>query len=512
MNQLEAKPIPGTEGALNPVFSPDGQSVAYLTLGPTSLKVVSLAGSPPLTLVADSISQFALDWGPDGRLYFNLPDGRLVRIPAVGGKPEVVTTPATSAGEVFHRWVDVLPSGRGALFTIWRGFAEYDVGVTSFDTGESRVLFKGMMARYATSGHVVFVNADGALLARPFDAERLQVTGASMPLIKGVALDGSLGAFQFAISESGTLLYVPGEGGDKFQPVWVRRDGHEAPINAAFRTLCRCLALSPDGKRIAVAHRGDTANADDIWVYELDQAAFSRLTVDDSSDYRPFWSPDGRQIGFVSNRSKVMSLYVVSQDRSGPATEVASTPRSIWEGEWSADGNLIYREGTFGKRDLWARLAPPGSPAEPFINSSFDELMPTFSPNGRWVAYVSNESGQDEVYVRRFRGGGGRWQISTGGGVEPVWAHSGRELFYRRSTREMVAVRVRMDPSFEVGPQSVLFSGSDFPLADSHQGYDVSPDDQVFLMLKRVQGAQSAPLVVLGWFEEIRQQFRQPTK
>ena len=508
LDQVDATPIAGTQGALNPVFSPDGESVAYLTLGPTTLKVVSLAGSPPLTLVADSISQFALDWGPDDRLYFNRPDGRIARIPSAGGTAEDLISPDAKAGEVFYRWVDVLPNGRGALFTIWRGFAEYDIGVTSFETGKSRVLFKGMMARYASSGHVLFVDADGTLSAVPFDAARLEVEGPATPLIKGVALDGALGAFQFAVSESGTLLYVPGEGGDKFQPTWVRHDGQERPIDIVFRTLCRCLALSPDGKRIAAAHRGETATADDIWVYDLEQRGFSRVTVEESSEYRPFWSFDGERIGFVSNRNKTQSLYAVSRDGSGPVAEIASSPERIWEGEWSPEGTLIYRQGTFGKRSIQFRPAHAGSSAEPFIDTAFDELMPTFSPNGRWVAYVSNESGQDEVYVRPFRGAGGRWKISTGGGVEPVWAHSGRELFYRRPTREMVAVRVRTDPAFEVGPQSVLFSGRDFPPADSHQGYDVSPDDKEFLMLKRVQRAQSAPVVVLGWFEEIRQKIR----
>ncbi len=506
LDQLHATPLPGTEGAFAPFFSPDGEAVGFRS--GRQLRVVSMEGAPPVTLV-DSAWGSLGDWGTDGMLYFGDGRGSVSRVPATGGAPEVVTRPDTSRGELLHSRVDVLPNGKGMLFVIWQGSVESaDIAVVEFGTGEVRVLVRGMDPQYAASGHVVYVRSDGALLAAPFDQDRLALTGPATPLVEGVAFKGG-GAAQFALSKTGTLIYLTG-GGQLLQPVWVDRDGRHAAVDPGWVGDFDTPALSPDGSRLAVALRGDADR--DLWVKQLDTGPLSRLTFHEGSDDRPWWTPDGRSVLFVSERGDTRGLardlYRRRADGVGQAEPVLVLPEPIMQGQFSPDGQwLVYRTGVRDDLDIHARrlrgdTGTVALVAEPDIN----ELSPALSPDGKWLAYVSDESGGWELYVRPFPNvDDGRWQVSTAGGSEPVWAHSGRELFYKNASDELMSSEVQTSPTFMVGQHRILFSATDYDSYPYHPQYDVTADDQRFVMLKDVSSESSGLVLVLNWFEELKQ-------
>ena len=508
LSQLEIEQIPGTEDARNPVLSPDGNSVAFTSQG--SLKTVSLLGGPPFTVVPSGVPSpgGGLDWGSDGMLYFTNDEGAIQRVTASGGEPEPVTTndPGTR-----HAWVDALPEGRGLLFTITRGApAQSEIAVIGLRDGEVRVLLPGAMARYSSSGHIVYAGADGTLLAAPFDLRQLEVTGPSVGLLEGVDVYPGSGS-QFALSETGTLIYASVVGAlTGFSPVWVERDGIAREIDPGWRTqggrTYSSLALSPDSTRLAVSIR-DSEGTYDLWVKQLDAGPLSRLTFEGTQNFRATWSPNSQSLTFVSNRAGEYRLWTKRADGSSTAELVLDREAEILEGLYSSDGTwLVFREGRLLFADIYAIRPGVDSVAVPLEVTEFQERYVSLSPNGRWLAYVSDRSGRDEVYVRPFPDAGASLQqVSADGGVEPVWAHSGRELFYRNGANEMVAVEVTDDPTLAVGQQDVLFSMDDYLTSNGNPMYDVSPDDQRFVML-RVGNVDSGSEVIWieNWAEELK--------
>jgi serine/threonine-protein kinase len=444
-------------------------------------------------------------------LYFRDGSGGISRVPATGGEPEVVTRPDTSRGRFIHRRVDVLPNGKGALFVIWRSNVEdADIAVVEFDTGEVQVLVRGNDPQYAASGHLVYVRSDGALLAAPFDQDRLVLTGRATPLVEGVTLYSGGGA-QFVLSETGTLLYRTGAA-ELRGPVWVGRDGRHTPVDPGWVGGLVTPALSPDGSRLAVALDGDAGS--DLWVKQFDTGPPSRLTFHEGDDERPWWTGDGGSVLFISERGVTRDLYRRRADGVGQAEPVLVLPETINQGQLSPDGQwLVYRTGSGGGLDIYARLdiharrlrgdtGTVALVAEPDIN----ELSPALSPDGKWLAYVSDESGRWELYVRPFPNvDDGRWQVSTAGGSEPVWAHSGRELFYKNAADELMSSEVRTSPTFMVGQHRILFSATDYDSYAYHPQYDVTADDQRFVMLKDVTAESHELVLVLNWFEELKQ-------
>ena len=504
INQLEIEQIPGTEEARNPVLSPDGNSVAFTGRG--SLKTVSLLGGPAFTVVASGVPNAGggLDWGSDGILYFTDDEGAIQRVPASGGEPESVTSPETSTG---HSWVDVLPEGRGLLFTITRGLPEQsEIAVMGLRDGEVRVLLPGAMARYASSGHIVYTGADGTLLAAPFDLGSLEVTGPAVGLVESVDVYGG-STSQFALSETGTLLYVSvQEGFIGRSPVWISRDGAAVEIDPEWRPQLVSdrlgFALSPDDARLAISIR-DSEGGVDVWVKQLDRGPLSRLTFDGAQNIRPTWSGDG-SLTFVSSREDGNDLWTKPADGSSTAELVLDRGAQIWEGHSSSDSTwLVFREGN---DDIYA-MRVSDSEVVPLVVTEFQELSISLSPNGRWLAYVSNESGRSEVYVRRFPDvTSPRWQVSTDGGTEPVWAHSGRELFYVNGANELVAVQVAGDPTFAAGQQDVLFPLADYMRNEGYALYDLSSDDQRFVMMDfGALDSEGEIILIENWLEELRQ-------
>jgi serine/threonine-protein kinase len=511
----EPLPILGTDGGDSPAISADGATLAFRA--GSSLTTVPLQGGSPVTVVPAGLSASAtVSWGSDGTLYFGVV-GAIQRI-LPGGEPETVVT--AEAGARLGA-VEALPENRGLLFSIARLTGPSEIAVIGFEDGEVHTLFPGMAARYATSGHIVYVDAEGTLLGAPFDLSRLDVTGPSIPvpgvgtLFLGITAGGS--APGFALSETGTLLYVSGAGAFGGVPVWVDREGSSRPIDPGWTGDWSFPAISPDGTRLAVDSARGAAH---IWVKQLDNGPLTKLTLEGLVNYRASWTPDGRSIVFPSNRGAPelydMDLYLKRADGSGNAEVILDRERGIADALWSPNGDwLVYRTTNAGSDriargagDILALRPGVDTVPVPLVATPYNDYAPALSPNGRWLVYVSNETGQYEVYVRPFpNAADARWPISTAGGVSPVWANSGRELFYKTLSNELVVVDVQTDPTFTHGDQEVLFSTSQFVFAEIHPQYDVDSDDQRFVML-RLEGGEAGDgeiFLVQNFFEELKE-------
>ena len=505
MDRLEAAPIAGTAGASGPFFSPDGQWVGFFAGG--SLKRVAIAGGAPLTICEAGEARGAC-WGPDDVIFFApTPADAVWKVPAAGGSPSAVTTLDFEGGERTHRWPRLLPGGQVLLFTIGTAgtdsFDEALIAAEGLNTGERHILLKGGSdARHVATGHLVY-SRGGALLAAPWDPFRLRLSGGVVPVLEGVMTEVT-GAAHLALSEAGCLVYVPGEAQRARQSLlWVDPDGSEQPLQLSPRQYEE-PRLSPDGKRLALAVGG---MRHDVWVYDTARGTFSRLTFE-GDNYAPIWTPDGKRITFSSNRDGPSNIYWKASDGSGLDERLLGNDYEKVASSWSPDGRIVaYTEyHPESGADIWILPLDPGRP-QPFLRSPFNEYAPMFSPDGRWIAYTSDESGRDEVYVMAFPGPGGKWQISTDGGAEPLWSRDGRALFYREGHR-VVSVAVGSESDFEPGQPLPLFErrygkglGLGFP---GLPNYDVAPGGR-FVM---VTGAQERPdvtqlAVVIEWFSEL---------
>ena len=511
LDQLHATPLSGTEGAHNPFFSPDGSRVGFYVLAEGVWRVASLGGGPPITIAGSGTGRGGGSWGSDGYLYFagNFPSNGLVRVAEGGGVPEAVTVIDSAQGERAHIWPETLPGGRGVVFSVRRGgltnLAERDIAVADLATGTHTVLLRGVRARYAASGHLLYVTADGTLMVVPFDETTLALTGDAVALVEGLRA-GFLGTTDLAVSATGTLFYTTGGviGGGLAEVVWVTRDGTAEEIDPGWTGDFWWPKLSPDGTQLAV---GIVANNEQqVWIKQLDRGPLPKLTFAGSLNHRPAWTPDGRSVAFASDRGDDLDLYVRRADGTGQAELLLDEEQRLGEVTFSPDGEwLVYRVNNVGSRDLYALHLGADSVPVPLVATEFEEATPAVSPDGRWLAYVSTESGPWEVYVRPFPNtNDGKWLVSTGGGQEPVWAHSGRELFYMGSGN-LMSVEVLPGPTFVTGEHRVLFSTQGFRSGTVHQFYDVTPDDQRFVMIRN-RGAEEAGelIVVENFFEELK--------
>ena len=507
-DQLHATGLPVT-GAYSPFFSPDGKSLAYFSsiAAPNPLRIVSLTGAPPITVADTGLVPMGGDWGSDGYLYVSGSAG-LVRIPASGGTMEPLTRVDQPKGESNHAWPQILPGGKAVIFTVLRAVAgQREIAVLDLASKSVTILQRGTFARYAPTGHLIYIRDDGALVALPFDAASLKVTGPPVPLIEGIAIR-TFGLADVAFSQTGTLIYSAGGSGLEHLS-WVTRDGKATDIEPDWTADFVTHALSPNGKRIAVSILKEGPR--DLWIKDLDQGPLTRFTFDGSLNHRPEWTRDGRSLTFISDRAGVSALYGQRADGSGTA-ELLIGPkqesRRIEEGFWSPDGKwLIYRTATgdAGAGDIMGFRPGVDTVPVPLVATRFAELTPTLSSDGRWLAYAANEAGQVEVYVRPFPNvGDGRWQVSTSGGREPVWAHSGRELFYKSPDDQVMVATVAAGASFEVRDRKALFSSGDYDNDLEHPRFNVSPDDQRLLMSRKATSTLVDLVMVLNWFEELK--------
>ncbi len=449
------------------------------------IRTVSLDGSSPISLT-DSASGGS--WGRDGHIYVSGIDGGIQRLPAGGGRLETLASRDTAIGQFVVP--DVLPNGKGVLAQF--GSAQGPM-IALIADGEIEFLFPGTYPRYASSGHILYLREDGALLAAPFDQNRLEVTGSSVSMIDAVAAGAPLGTGKFAISKNGLLLYQPASESVGLV-VLVDRDGTERLIENEYDM--NNISLSPDGTRVVFSSDGD------IWVLHLGSSNVSRFTFEGDNGY-PGWTPDGMRITFYSTRNGEQDMYWRPVDMSTPAEPIFEREGTQNEIAISQDGKrMVYREGdlAFGESTDLSYVDESGE-HRPFLHTVFMERSPQLSPDDRWLAYVSNASGRSEVYIRAFPGPGGEHQISSGGGSEPKWAHNGRELFLR-TPQGLMAVEVRLQPTFSTGNSQILFTTEEYQNNGYHTAFDVSPDDEQFVFVKTTQSKDL--VVVLNWFEELR--------
>jgi len=502
-DQLHGAPIPGTDRATTPFFSPDGSRVGYLVDLGARMQVVGFQGAPPIIVADSGVGSDGATWSDDGYIYYDgVTSGGtigLMRVRPDGGRrTEQVTTVDTAGGEVDHYWPVALPEQRGVLFTILKRNSREasDVAVLDLETMQRHTLVQGLTARYSSSGHLLYVTAVGDLMAVPFDLGRLQPSGEPFAVASGIGR-GEFGAVDLALSASGTLLYQ--SGGREvaaYEPVYVDREGKEAVIDSSLIGDIRTLALSPDGRQLALSIFGGTD--EQVWVKQLPNGPLTKLTFQGGQSFRPVWSPDGRSVGFISNAAGTIAMYRKRADGSSEAELVAAHPdRAVWEGSWSRDGRwLVYRTTP---QDVFARGPAPDTSVVPLLTGSYREAMPQLSPDGRWLAYTSDESGASEVYVRPFPGTeSARWQVSNAGGADARWAHSGRELFYWAPNGRLVTVEVMPGGTFTTGRRTSLFDGSKY--FGSNGSWDITPDDRRFILIRFKGGSASGDLIVVENF------------
>ena len=510
MDSLDAKPIPDTEGAIEPFFSPDGRWLGFFAGG--KLKKVSVSGGAALSL-ADVPVHGGASWGSQGTIIFPVSaNGVIQQMPDGGGAVQPLTH--FEKGSLSQRWPEFLPGGKAVLFAAGPTaitFTNAQVAVQSVGTGQQRNLVQGGMPRYASSGHLVY-SQKGSLMAMPFDSQRLAVTGTAVPVVEGVLQSPATGAAQYSISATGSLVYVPGAvQATQSRLVWVSRNGAEQPLAAPAHAYV-FPRLSPDGRRVAV---GITESESQIWLYDLSRDTLTRFTFEGNYNPVPVWTLDGKRIAFESNKEGPPNIFWQLADGSGGLERLTTSQNIQAPDSFSPDGQLlsfIEINPTTGQ-DIWV-LRLGDRKVQPFLRTPFNDANARFSPDGRWLTYTSDESGRYEIYVQPYPGPGGKWQISTEGGTEPMWNPNGRELFYR-SGEKMMAVDIATQPGFAAGTPRRLFEGryesAPVPVAN----YDISPDGQRFLMLKPVEQTASASTqinVVLNWFEELKRRVPVGTK
>ena len=518
LDQLQATALSGTENAYDPFFSPDGQWIGFFA--DAKLKKISVQGGAAVTL-CDAADDRGGDWGEDGTIVFTKDTGSaLSKVSSAGGTPQPLTTLDKQTGEATHRWPQMLPGGKAVLFTSsthGNDYEDADIVVYAMASGQRKTLQRGgFYARYVPSGHVVYMH-EGTLFAVPFDLKRLEVTGQPVPILGGVLTAPATGGTQFSFSETGNLVYVTGRG--PYQNVSIYWMDHEVKFTPLRETpgLYVNLAFSPDGKRLALDILDGKRR--DIWVYGWERDTMTRLTFAGESNDNPVWTPDGQRIVYSSlEKGGALNLWWIRADGAGDAQRLAESKNAQYAGSWRSDGKVLAF-GQFNPGTNWDILTlpiegdeksgwRPGEP-KPFMNSASTELEPAFSPDGRWFAYTSDESGGNEVYVRPFPGPGGKWQISTGEGYLPKWSRNGKELFYRtRDSKIMAVTYTASGDSFHADKPQLWSPGQFTDRGRGTYNFDVHPDGKRFAVLK-APGAEQAAAVnhvsfIFNFFDELR--------
>jgi eukaryotic-like serine/threonine-protein kinase len=520
MDDLDAKLIPGTGGnPRQPFFSPDGAWIGYWSGSENQLKKIALSGGAPVTIM-DGGSTGSFGWEADDTIVYGQQGKGILRISANGGTPELLVKAENETS--IHP--QILPDGKSLQFSRVNP-QPFKVIVQSLKSGERKELLEGHTAKYLPTGHIVYV-AGNNLLAVRFDLKTLKVLGGPVSLVEGVLRRG--GAPQYDVSDSGTLAYMPSSADVRAQRtlVWVDRNGKEEPLGAP-PNLYIAPRISPEGMRIVMGcfYAGGGI---DICTWDAARKVLARLTFDPAEDDFPLWTPDGKRIAFAAFRAGNVGIYVKAADGTGNEELIRPTKTSNgFPGSWSGDGKTLLLQEIGGENQMSPNfyigsLSMEGDRIfKPLLQGKYMDVQPKLSTNGRWLAYTSNESGRNEIYVRPYPDvNSGKWQVSTSGGDSPLWSRDGRELFYRNGD-EIMAVPVKTDPAFSCEGPKVLFRGTyvaaNFTLGTLEVNpWDISPDGKRFLMMKESASNASAGEgprrinIVLNWLEELKQ--RVPVK
>ncbi len=499
MDQLTSQPIPGTENSAEPVFSPDGEWIAFNT-AQERLSRVSIFGGAPETVCRTNGQIRGMWWGPDNTIYYGHISSCIYRVPARGGSPEPVTALDTAAGEISHRFPQLLPDGKTILFTIKKNnitsFDEAIIAAQRLGSAERKILVRGgTYARYLPSGDLMYLRGN-TIYAVPFDVDRLEVTGPPVAIEEGGWTNPGSGQANVGFSNNGLLVFAPSGplSYGRFALAWMDRRGH---IGSLLDTLRSYFSgrLSPDGEKLVT---DINAANDDVWLYQISRGTLTRLTFAGGNNNFPIWSPDGRYVVYTSEKGGPPNLYRKQWDGSAGEERLtigsnAQTPRSM-----TPDGKVLSFEQN---GEIWILPLDGGRKPYPFIKTSATAAGGIFSPDGRWMAYTSNESGRNEVYVTAFPKREGNWQISNQGGTAPIWSGNGRELFFTGGSSLMV-VTVSAGSTFDFSEPKKL---CDLPPSDAV--WDITRDGQRFLI--RASQLQEVTLprleVVTDWFQEVKE-------
>ncbi len=523
LESLQASPLSGTEGARNPFFSPDGHWIAYFADG--KLKKVAVTGGAAFTL-CDAPDDRGGTWSEAETIVF-APQGRggLSRVSTAGGTPEVVTTPDPAAEEITHRWPQALPGGQALLYTAHSQVGDFEgatIVVQPLPSGPRRVLQRGgYYGRYLRSGHLVYMH-EGTLFAAPFDPGRLELRGPPVPALEGVSAAAGFAGAHFAFSDRGLLVFLPGTGIQATVPIlWLDREGKTQPLRGLPGRYLS-IRFSPDGERLAIEILEGRQR--DVWVYDWGRDRLSRLTFDPAMDQAPVWTPDGRRIAFGSDRADRArwNLYWQRADGTGDAERLTESKNPQLPTSWHPSGKFLAFQEQHPQTSFDIMILPmegdltsggrPGKPVA-FLNGSSAESSPAFSPDGCWLAYRSTDAdgSRAEVYVRPFPGPGGRWQISTGGGRNPTWSRTGKELFYQVDDGSMWVATYSVEAdSFRAERPRPWSLGPMPPTQRSPAAgaFDLHPDGKRFAVLGASEELSAAKrdhvVLIQNFFDELR--------
>jgi serine/threonine protein kinase/Tol biopolymer transport system component len=499
LDSFDAKPLPETEGASAPFFSPDGQWVGYVAAAKIRKVPVSGGPSQPVCDAAVSDSGGGAAWTDEGNIFIPSTSGGLLRASASGGACAEIIKPDPERGELIQP--EALPGGRALLFAMLGGFQTSQARIATMDlkTGKLQVIGpQGTNPRYVEPGFIVFGHA-GEILAAPFDSGSLKLLGQPVPVVDKVLPDPAYGIEQFAVSPSGVLAFVPGTRAAVKRRLVAMDPKGVATVLTTEANAYEDMSLSPNGRKLALTLEGVSWN---IWVFDRDRGTLTRLTFDnDNRD--PIWTPDGKRVVYTSLRDGRYGLYARAADGSGTEERLLTSKNWIFANSWSPDGRYM----AYGEQDPTSgfdiSILPLEGDRKPFsfVRSSFQEWFGEFSPDGKWIAYESNESGRSEIYVRPFPGPGGKWQISSEGGARPEWSRDGRDLHYMRGEKLM---RVPVDTArvFSAGRPEALFSCACY---ESGRYYEVGADGKHFLFIQNTEPVSPVTQLnmMLGWRGEL---------
>lgn len=502
LGDFESTPIAGTEGAQTPFFSPNGEWLGFVSED-YKVKKISLRGGSSL-VVTEGAGPVGGSWADDDTIYYvkSFTSG-VYAVPAGGGQPRRVTQTGSTPEDRAHVWPSVLPGGNGLIFTVWTGrsFNEARIEALSFKSGKRKVLIEGGTgARYLSSGNIAYTR-NGTLFVVGFDPKRMEIEGTPVPVMEGVNTGASNGDADFAVSDNGTLVFHPGTlNSYQRNLVWMDRSGKATNITQEVKPY-GYASVSPDGKRIALILEGSSYDA---WVYDVERDTFTKASFG-GDDYRPQLSPDGKMLGYNSSKSGHQQVWVKHGVTQGDETAVTDGPEDKEFYGWTPDGREIIfsRQNKDTGYDLYTAAVEGDHKPRPLVVMPFNQTGARLSQDGKWLAYVSDESGQPEIFVQAMSDPSTRAQVSSEGGVEPRWAGSSHELFFQSKNR-LMSVKFAPGGGLNPGKPTLLFEDK-----REWSGYDVAADGRLVVTREAdTHGTGNQINVVLGWFEELKREQR----
>jgi eukaryotic-like serine/threonine-protein kinase len=507
LDEPYARQLRGTENAAYPFWSPDSRNIGFFSDG--KMKYVAAAGGPTITITDAAGGGRGGTWGIDGTILFT-PDFNtpIHMVHASGGESKPITAIDTVRGETTHRWPWFLPDGKHFLYFVRVSGERTPEGdgifVGSTDSKIKKMILRNSSHAIYASGHILFVR-ENMLMAQPFDTRRFEFSGDPYPVTEHVRVDAPFNLSVFSASQSGMLAYLPGEGVSGTDLVLYDRSGNMIGT-VGERAMFTDPNISPDGSKVAVGMYDNQTRVYDIWIYDIQRGIRTRFTFDPINEQFPIWTDDGRSIVYSKSKEGVETLVMKSSIGAGVEEILTQSNRLMIPNSWSPDGKyLAYFTAGDPQTgfDSWILPIENGKDPYPFLQTQFNEGGPVFSPDGKWIAYASNESGRSEVYVRPFPEPGGKWQISTDGGSRPSWMNDGREIIYITENGTIMSAEISIKESaIDVGTVRLLFETR---ASMFRKTYDVTPDGQLFVIDSLPEGDDAEMItLIVNWDADVR--------